>query len=159
MTLLHLFKYEDEKQSFLSKKGEIIVPELYSVKAFEHANIKNNVLKIYYSKAAKATDEKVFNKYGMSVSSMDTGLSCVGPLTELNDNDYSTFIKLANEELKKYRDSETEYVAGLSANWIVSDFAPIKGTGLFGKKDSGKKKCQQYYDFLSLYIYNEILIR
>ncbi len=158
MTLLHLFKYEDEKQSLLSKKGEIIVPELYSVKAFERANVKKNVLKIYYSGSGITTDETVIDKYGITIRTGKDSLVCLAPSAELSDKDYGSFITDANKELKKYNAGEAEYIDEIPANWIISGFSPVAKAGLFGKKDAEKKKKQQYYDFLSLYMYNEILL-
>lgn len=161
MNLLHLYKYIDEKSSFVNENAHFDV-DMYSSEVFFRSNVPKDTVTVFIgdSKKADAPSEVLYRQWGITVWSSHAEFIVKADAKGVSGSAYIRFLEYANRKRREYLESEKAYVRKIEETdrkWIAGEFHGVPDGGLFGQAGSMKAKLRQQYDCAAFVLYLDYL--
>lgn len=156
--LMHLFQFKNDDEKFVSKRGEDLLAEIYTVGSFKSAGASKNSICIFVNNDSFLSSAKsvVFNEDGIQIHKDENKYAIFSDPKSLEKGDYTGFVVRANKKRNEYCKLENEYVNrldSLGVNWLPGNFLVLSPKGPFGGKKFLKNMLQQQYDYAAYLLY------
>lgn len=156
--LLHLFQFKNDDEKFMSKRGEDLSAEIYTVGSFKSTWASKNSICIFVNNDLLLSSAKsvVFNEDGIQIYKDENKYAIFSNSESLEKADYNGFVVRANKKRNEYCELEKEYVNRLNSlgvNWLPGNFSVLSPKGFFGKNKFLKDMLQQQYDYATYLLY------
>ena len=156
--LLHLYQFKNDYEKFVSKRGEDLLAEIYTVGAFKSAGALKNSICVFVNNDSFLSSAKsvVFHEDGIQICKDENKYAIFSNPESLEKVDYNGFITRANGKRNAYCELEKEYVNRLNSlgvSWLPGSFTVLTPKGILGRKKLLKDMLQQQYDYAAYLFY------